>query len=85
VTGTELATGVRRLWRDLEPAPDRLVVPAHSSIQQMSLQVAVFGDPAMWGQGLLAEHQFARLAMQEIAGANESVELLPCRRSCSLW
>ena len=43
----------------------------------MSTKVAVFGDSAMWGQGLLAEHQFARLAIQSIVGPNEPIEILP--------
>jgi len=43
----------------------------------MSARVAVFGDSAMWGQGLLAEHQFARLAVRGIVGAQKPIEVLP--------
>jgi hypothetical protein len=43
----------------------------------MTTKVAVFGDSTMWGQGLLPEHQFARLALQRIVGPNEAIEVLP--------
>jgi lysophospholipase L1-like esterase len=43
----------------------------------MTTKVAVFGDSTMWGQGLLPEHQFARLALQRIVGPNEAIEILP--------
>ena len=43
----------------------------------MTTRVAVIGDSAMWGQGLLGPHQFARLALQRIVGPNEPIEILP--------
>lgn len=44
----------------------------------MTLRVAVVGDSAMWGQGLKLEHQFARIAAQQIADdLGEQLEILP--------
>ena len=44
----------------------------------MTLRVAVIGDSAMWGQGLKPEHQFARIAAQQIADdLGEQLEILP--------
>ncbi|HET8658948.1 MAG TPA: SGNH/GDSL hydrolase family protein [Micromonosporaceae bacterium] len=40
------------------------------------MTVAILGDSAMWGQGLRAEHQFARLAAQRIGNGNDDVEVL---------
>jgi len=44
----------------------------------VTLRVAIVGDSAMWGQGLYAEHQFARLAGERIAAdLDEVLEILP--------
>ena len=43
----------------------------------MSSTVAFLGDSAMWGQGLRAEHQFARLAAEQILGGNGPIRVLP--------
>jgi hypothetical protein len=62
-----LATGVRRISRDLEPAP-RLAggsgARLDSANEPTKSPSSAIRDV---GRSLLAEHQFARLAMQEIA------------------
>lgn len=43
----------------------------------MSLRMAVLGDSAMWGQGLLPEHQFAQIAAKRLAGSGNALDVLP--------
>lgn len=40
--------------------------------------MAVLGDSAMWGQGLVLEHQFAQLAAKRLAGSpGNALDVLP--------
>jgi len=40
--------------------------------------MAVLGDSAMWGQGLVPEHQFAQLAAKRLAGSpSNALDVLP--------